>query len=86
MCLATSQIGYSWIMRPSTLPHTYVNFLNRHGGREAWHYAAVRVRALTCFPATYLNGHRVKMPQPVICTLHSNLIMNSGMSTASRLR
>jgi hypothetical protein len=44
MCLATSQIGYSWIMRPSTLPPSYVNFLNRHGGRELWHYAAVRVR------------------------------------------
>ena len=44
MCLATSQIGYSWIMRPSTLPSSYVNFLNRHGGRELWHYAAVRVR------------------------------------------
>ncbi len=44
MCLATSQIGYSWIMRPSTLPPSYVHFLNRHGGREMWHYEAVRVR------------------------------------------
>ena len=44
MCLATSQIGYSWIMRPSTLPPSYVNFLNRHGGNPLHNYAAVRVR------------------------------------------
>ena len=51
MCLATSQIGYSWILRPSTLPPSYVHFLNRHGGRELWHYAAVRVRRLHCLMA-----------------------------------
>ena len=43
MCVATSQIGYSWIMRPSTLPSSYVRFLNRHGGAPLSSYKAVRV-------------------------------------------
>ena len=43
MCLSTSQIGYSWIMRPSTLPPAYINFLNRHGGAPVHHYRAVQV-------------------------------------------
>ena len=43
MCLATSQICYSWIMMPHTLPSTYIRFLNKHGGRQQWHYNAARV-------------------------------------------
>ena len=43
MCVATSQILYSWIMMPHTLPPTYIKFLNRHGGRQQWHYNAARV-------------------------------------------
>lgn len=42
MCVATSQILYSWIMMPQTLPPAYVKFLNRHGGRQQWHYNAAR--------------------------------------------
>ncbi|KAL3143001.1 hypothetical protein ABBQ38_003280 [Trebouxia sp. C0009 RCD-2024] len=42
MCVATSQILYSWIMLPHTLPSTYIKFLNRHGGRQQWHYNAAR--------------------------------------------
>lgn len=43
MCLATSQITYSWIMMPHTLPKSYVKFLNKHGGRQQWHYDAAKV-------------------------------------------
>lgn len=48
MCLATSQITYSWIMMPHTLPKSYVKFLNKHGGRQQWHYDAAKVRLATC--------------------------------------
>mmetsp|Transcript_5717 Transcript_5717/g.16345 ORF Transcript_5717/g.16345 Transcript_5717/m.16345 type:complete len:591 (+) Transcript_5717:231-2003(+) len=42
MCLSTSQIGYSWLMHPNTLPPAYINFLNRHGGAEVCKYRAVQ--------------------------------------------
>ena len=48
MCLATSQILYSWIMMPHTLPSSYIKFLNRHGGRQQWHYNAARVCSIPC--------------------------------------
>lgn len=48
MCLATSQILYSWIMMPHTLPPSYIKFLNRHGGRQQWHYNAARVCSMPC--------------------------------------
>ncbi len=44
MCAATSQLGYSWIILPQTLPPSYVHFLNHHGGKKLHHYAATRVR------------------------------------------
>jgi hypothetical protein len=34
MCLAMSQLGYSWIVLPSTLPRSMLNFLNKHGGQS----------------------------------------------------
>lgn len=47
MCACTSQIGYSWICKPQTLPATFVHFLNHHGGKELWFYRAARVRPPT---------------------------------------
>jgi hypothetical protein len=44
MCVATSQILYSFIMAPSTLPHTYVRFITRMGGKDPSVWAAIRVR------------------------------------------
>ena len=44
MCLGTSQLGYSWILQPSTMPRAYLNFLNYHGGLPLHSYQAVRVR------------------------------------------
>ena len=48
MCLCTSQLAYSWICKPQTLPPAFVHFLNKHGGKEMWFYRAARVRA--CAP------------------------------------
>lgn len=42
MCLSTCQFGYSWIVLPSTLPVSYVRFLNKHGGKEMWVLDAIR--------------------------------------------
>jgi len=32
MCVSATQLLYSWIVMPSTLPLSYVRFLNKHGG------------------------------------------------------
>ncbi|KAI7842218.1 hypothetical protein COHA_004131 [Chlorella ohadii] len=42
MCLATSQLAYSWIVLPQTLPSSFVRFLNKHGGKPLYVYDAVR--------------------------------------------
>ena len=42
MCLAVAQLGYSWMVTPQTLPRSYVRFLNKHGGKPEYMYAAVR--------------------------------------------
>ncbi|GAQ87156.1 hypothetical protein KFL_003350060 [Klebsormidium nitens] len=34
MCLSSLQILSAWILYPSTLPRSYVNFLNKHGGKD----------------------------------------------------
>lgn len=34
MCLSCSQILYAWIVEPSTLPPSYLAFLNKHGGKS----------------------------------------------------
>ena len=42
VCISTMQIGYSWIVLPSTLPPSYVHFLNKHGGKPLYVYQGVR--------------------------------------------
>lgn len=42
MCLAITQLGYSWMVTPQTLPKSYVRFLNKHGGKPDYMYGAVR--------------------------------------------
>ena len=60
MCLSTSQIGYSWIMMPWTLPPSYVSFLNKHGGKPHYLYRAAQVHAyLTLLASTSWNGTRM---------------------------
>ena len=44
MCLSASQIIYSFIMMPSTLPPSYVRFLNKAAAKEPWVWKAVQVR------------------------------------------
>ncbi|KAG2452403.1 hypothetical protein HYH02_002646 [Chlamydomonas schloesseri] len=46
MCAAASQILYSFIMEPSTLPPSYVRFITRMGGKEPFVWAAIREHAL----------------------------------------
>lgn len=47
MCASLSQLGYSWIILPQTLPSSYVKFLNHHGGKQPYIYAAIAVRSST---------------------------------------
>eukprot|EP00250_Pteridium_aquilinum_P031245 c43296_g1_i1 orf=221-1786(-) len=34
MCLSSSQILSAWILKPDSLPSSYISFLNRHGGKD----------------------------------------------------
>ncbi|KAL2642605.1 hypothetical protein R1flu_010192 [Riccia fluitans] len=34
MCLTASQILSAWILKPNSLPSTYVSFLDKHGGKD----------------------------------------------------
>ena len=43
MCLSASQIIYSFIMMPSTLPPSYIRFLNKQAAKEPWVWKAVQV-------------------------------------------
>ena len=42
MCLATAQLGYSWIILPSTLPGAYIKFWNKHGGKSKYVMDSIR--------------------------------------------
>ena len=47
MCLAMSQLGFSWIVEPSTLPGSMLKFLNKHGGQSARTMDEIRVMCTT---------------------------------------
>lgn len=34
MCLSASQILSAWILKPESLPSSYISFLNKHGGKD----------------------------------------------------
>ena len=42
MCLCSGQLLWSWIVLPSTLPPSFVRFLNKHGGKSIEQVNAVR--------------------------------------------
>jgi hypothetical protein len=42
VCLSTMQFGFSWIVRPETLPPSFVRFLNKHGGKDLSIIEAIR--------------------------------------------
>ena len=46
MCLSASQIIYSFVMMPLTLPPSYVRFLNKAAAKEPWVWKAVQEQAL----------------------------------------
>jgi len=73
MCLATAQLGYSWIILPSTLPGAYIKFWNKHGGKSKYVMDSIRdmcretslgrpTRQLPCdvvHPQTSCSSHSV---------------------------
>ncbi|KAG1660912.1 hypothetical protein FOA52_007952 [Chlamydomonas sp. UWO 241] len=46
MCAAASQIVYSFLMMPSTLPRSYVRFISKQSGKEPWVWKGVQEQAL----------------------------------------
>ncbi|EFJ31580.1 hypothetical protein SELMODRAFT_439846 [Selaginella moellendorffii] len=46
MCLSSSQILSAWILKPDTLPSSYVSFLNKHGGKDMSVVRGIRELAL----------------------------------------
>lgn len=42
MCVAIAQILYSFLLRPETLPRSYIHFLGKHAGQEAHFYEGMR--------------------------------------------
>ncbi|WPT13490.1 hypothetical protein PSENEW3_00001330 [Picochlorum sp. SENEW3] len=66
MCLATAQLGYSWVILPSTLPGSYIKFLNTHGGKSPLVLEGIRdvcsrrTRRMPCdivHPGQSCSGH-----------------------------
>ena len=48
MCLSGSQILYSFIMMPHTMPKSYRHFIDRNTGREAYVWQTVKVLNECC--------------------------------------
>lgn len=46
MCLSSSQILSAWILKPDSLPSSYISFLNRHGGKDTSVMQCIRDLAL----------------------------------------
>ena len=68
MCIATSQLGYSWMLMPETLPTAYTNFLNYHGGKNMYHYQAVRVSHHKCAEYCLWANNRMCAAENGICS------------------
>lgn len=49
MCLASSQIIYSFVVIPKTMPRSYVNFINRHALKPRYVWTALRVSSFFTF-------------------------------------
>ena len=78
MCLSTMQLGYSWIILPSTLPKSYIRFLNTHGGKHPVLLEGVREMCsryskgieepgcLAALKGTVHEGHKVSIPCEIL--------------------
>lgn len=55
MCLSSSQILSAWILKPESLPSSYISFLNKHGGKDV---SVVKTLKELAFkePLTYLEA------------------------------
>lgn len=59
MCVCTAQIAYSWIIKPHTMPPSFIAFLNHHGGHDNYFYVAAKElaeRNAKGLPVTRLQG------------------------------
>lgn len=56
MCLSSCQILTAWILKPSSLPKSYVSFLNKHGGKDASIIKGINQLAFNTKPFTALKG------------------------------
>eukprot|EP00899_Mesostigma_viride_P008767 jgi/Mesvir1/17892/Mv12962-RA.2 len=75
-CLSASQILYSWICMPSTLPSSYVHFLNIHGGKPLEVVSTLRHMAT--------HGSKVPLPAPLLADL-VGAWAKQGIDAAPRL-
>ena len=73
MCISASQIIYSFIMMPSSLPSSYVRFLNKAAAKEPWVWKAVQVSLEGC--SIEKGGLR---PKHFICTREKIKILASA--------
>ena len=62
MCLSASQIIYSFIMMPSTLPPSYIRFLNKQAAKDPWVWKAVQVWTCGVFRLGMEGGTGVALP------------------------
>lgn len=68
MCLSSCQLLYSWIVLPSTLPVSYIRFLNKHGGKDTRLVEAVREMSWRATPeksALEASGKQLKKHGPL---------------------
>jgi hypothetical protein len=56
MCLSSSQILSAWILKPDSLPSSYISFLNKHGGKDISIVKGFKELALKIEPFTALKA------------------------------
>eukprot|EP00884_Botryococcus_braunii_P003174 jgi/Botrbrau1/12858/Bobra.0188s0001.1 len=69
MCLCTAQIAYSWIIKPHTMPPSFIAFLNHHGGHDNYFYVAAKElaeRNAEGLPVTHLQGLKGTVHEHII--------------------
>eukprot|EP00898_Chlorokybus_atmophyticus_P001311 jgi/Chlat1/2180/Chrsp17S02753 len=79
MCLSSAQILYAWILQPSTLPPSYISFLNKHGGKDV---SIIRTLAqiIARGGATGPNSRTASAPPPSNLPKLPCPVVHSGLS------
>lgn len=83
MCIAVAQILYSFLLRPDTLPSSYIRFLGKHAGKPQYVYQGMRELCarndqdpsasgpLECLRGTPLEGRGVRTTCDLLGPGHS---------------